>query len=324
MARISNLNSLLYFEAVARLMRVNLAAEELNVSPSAVSQQVKLLEEQLGVTLYRRVKNRLVLTEEGERLHSLTATSLRSLQNSVERVALSKRHDSINIRSSPSIGARWLAPGIHSFADTNPAIDLHIDATSELTDFNKESVDIEIRYGAKRQADIVSELLITDHVLPLATPEIAAKARQIGLAELFRQTRFIQTVKAEIPWETWLERHGFNDVTTTPGLRFDRSFMSLSAARNGFGIVIESAVLAAEELEAGSLVPLAPELGGYLLDGYWLNYPSRHLNRRVVRLFRDWLLAEADTQRRRNADLMSALNCQHFESYDQVRRIQSG
>lgn len=324
MTRISNLNSLLYFEAVARLMRVNLAARELNISPSAVSQQVKLLEEQLGVTLYRRVKNRLVLTEEGERLYSLTAHSLRSLQNSVERVAKSKRHDSLIIRSSPSIGARWLAPRIQSFADANPDIDLHIDATSELTDFNKESVDIEVRYGAQRHADIVSEALMTEHVLPLATPELAAKAREIGLPALFAQVRFIQTVKAEITWETWLEERGFEDVSTTPGLRFDRSFMSLSAARNGFGIVIESTLLAAEELQAGDLVPLAPELSGYTLDGYWLNYPSRHLNRRVVRKFRDWVVAEAAMQARRNREMLADLKCDRFETYDRVRRILAG
>lgn len=294
MARPLNMNAMAYFEAVARHSRVNLAAGELLVSPSAVSQQIKLLEERMGVSLFRRIKRRLILTEEGERLYQSATQALRLLRDAQERVSRTREHRSIVIRVATSFGVLWLGPRISDFVSDSPGVDLHIDATSELTDFERESVDLEIRYGAEPIRGLHCHPLIVDRVLPLCSPRLAATARQAGISETLSTARLIHTVKAAVRWRYWLDRHEMAAVDDAHGLRFDRSSMAIQAAADGLGVILETATLAMNELRTGRLVPLAPDLGCLAFPAYWLTCPARHLNRRTVRRFAQWIEARAE------------------------------
>ena len=138
MARFFNLNSIQYFEAVARHSRVSLAAEELSVSTSAVSQQIRSLETALGVPLFRRLKRRLVLTEEGERLYLSANEALRLLHGTHDRITRRHKSTSLILRVSISFGVSWLGPRIAGFIDANPRWNMHIDGTQAITDFEKE------------------------------------------------------------------------------------------------------------------------------------------------------------------------------------------
>ncbi len=306
-SRLPNLNAIAYFEAVARHSRVNLAAAELSVSPSAVSQQIKALEEQMGVLLFRRVKRRLILTEQGERLYHSAAEALGLLRSAQTRVSQRRAHRSLRIRVAASFGVRWLGPLIAGFIADYPNIDLHVDATSELTDFEKENIDLEIRYGLHAPVGLHATALVSERVLPLCSPKIAAMTKDATVEEALERTRLIQTVKAVISWEEWIEEHGLGKIDVAHGLKFDRSSMSLHAACDGAGIVLETTTLAMNDLRSGALVPLAPELGSLTFPSYWLSCPPRHMNRRVVRVFSDWIKRQAEVHEVEKSHLLNLL-----------------
>ncbi len=315
-SRPQNLNSIMYFEAVARHSRVNLAAEELSVSPSAVSQQIKSLEEQLGVLLFRRVKRRLILTEQGERLYQSAAEAMGLLRNAQKRVSQKREQRSLTIRVAASFGVRWLGPLVADFLSENPWIDLHVDATSELTDFEKENVDLEIRYGEHPPARLHTLPLIDERVLPLCSPKLAAQAKDGGVELFLSNTRLIHTVKAVVSWSDWLSIRGFGSVEAAYGLKFDRSSMSIQAATDGLGVVLETATLAMNELRSGALVPLDPEFGSLTLPTYWLSCPQRHLNRRAVKSFVTWIEGTAQVQEEKKIRLLESLGASETRPYD--------
>ena len=306
-SRPPNLNAITYFEAVARRSRVNLAASELSVSPSAVSQQIKALEEQMGVLLFRRVKRRLVLTEQGERLYQSATEALGLLRSAQTRVSQKREHRSLRIRVAASFGVRWLGPLITDFIAENPGIDLHVDATSELTDFEKEKFDLEIRYGLRAPIGLHAKALVEERVLPLCAPKTASAARELGVQSVLERTRLIHTVKAAISWSEWMTENEFENIDTSRGLKFDRSSMSLQAACDGAGVVLETATLALNELRSGTLVPLAPDLGSLTFPSYWLTCPPRHLNRRVVIAFCGWIDRKAGAHELEKSRLLESL-----------------
>lgn len=307
MTRPPNMNAIMYFESVARHARVNIAAEELLVSPSAVSQQIKSLEEQMGVLLFRRVKRRLILTEEGERFYHSASEAMNLLRSARHRVSLKREHSKLIIRVAASFGALWLGPKISEYISQNAGVDLHIDATSELTDFEKENVDFEIRYGTDLSNGLHSKSLISDRVLPLCTPEMAKTAREVGAAKMLSTSRLIHTVKAAISWRAWLDSNDFMEIEDLGGLRFDRSSMALQAAKDGLGVVLESATLAMNELQSGALVPLSPERGTMDFSTYHLICPARHLNRREVKSFADWIEEKAILHEAEKSPLLASL-----------------
>lgn len=315
MARLPNLNAILYFETAARLSRVNLAAEELTVSPSAVSQQIKSLEESVGIALFRRVKRRLVLTEEGERFYAAATEALGLLRSAQSRVSRKREYYSLVIRVAPSFGVRWLSPRIGSFVEAHPDLDLRIDATTELTDFDKENVDLELRYGLEPPPGLAAKPLITDRVLPICHPRMAQEANQIGLKDALRDMRFLHTVKAQITWHEWLLRNGFDALDDGHGLKFDRSSMSIRAAQDKLGVLLETATLTMKELQSGDLVPLAPDLGTLCFPTYWLCCPPRHLNRRAVKNFADWIEDQAAAHEKEKLRLLASLGCVQHNAY---------
>jgi len=316
MARLPNLGAIMYFEAVARHSRVNLAADELRVSSSAVSQQIKSLEEQMGILLFRRVKRRLVLTEDGEQLYRSAADAIALLRNAQSRVSRNRVHRTLMIRAATSFGVRWLGPLVHDFIAKNPQVDLHVDATSELTDFDKENVDLEIRYGHSPPAGFQGQSLITDHVLPMCSPKLAEAAAAMSPEEFLGEVRLIHTVKAAIRWSEWLAFNDIKDVEAYQGLRFDRSSMSLQAAVDGVGVVLETASLAMRELQSGLLVPMKPALGCMSFPTYWLICPPRHLNRRAVKAFVAWIQEQAEAHDAEKSKLLKSLKIKISHPYE--------
>ena len=313
MAQNTTLNGLVYFEAVARQNTLTAAASELSVSPSAVSQQITALEQRLGVHLFRRVKRRLVLTEEGERLFVAASDAMKLIRDARDRISLKRAGRSLNIRVSASFGIRWLSPRIAPLVDANPDWDLHIDATPEVTDFERENIDLDIRYGPGQWPGLYTEPVLTDAVLPLAAPgllpdDLSARSPEQA-ADMLAGTRLIHSVKSDLQWRDWLNRHGIDGIDTDRGLRFDRSLMTLQAAQDGAGVALESASLAFEALKSGALIPALTAFGASRFPAYWLICPSRNLQRRSVRTFADWLRAEAAGHETERNALLESLGC---------------
>ncbi len=311
MALNPNLNSLAYFEAVARTGRVSLAAAELGVSTAAVSQQLKQLEEQWGVRLFRRDNRRLTLTIDGEMLFQTTTTAFRMIRGA--RSTILRQHISrqLNVRSSPSFAVRWLTPRLKSFLDANPDWGVRIDATPDFSSFETEVVDLDLRYGSGSWEKLHTECIIHDFVLPMCSPDYRDRLRALGDDPLLQlsQARLIHSVKALYQWEVWLMVHGIDPPPEQAPLRFDRSSMAIQLARDGVGVVLDSATLAQEDLERGSLVPVSTAFDVVEFPAYWIVCPARHMTRRPVRLFTDWIRAEGIRFDQSARSLLGTLGC---------------
>lgn len=288
-----NLNSLAYFEAVARTGRVTDAAAELGVSTAAVSQQLKQLEEQWGVRLFRRQDRRLFLTLDGEMLFQTTTAAFRMIRGA--RSAVRRQSDSrqLSMRCSPSFAVRWLTPRLKDFVDRNPDWGVRIDASPDFSDFETEAMDLDLRYGSGHWPGLHAECVLNDYVVPLCSPDYRDRLRAVtdDPAGQLAAARLIHSVKARYQWDLWLAIHGVDMPDEQAPLRFDRSSMAIQLARDGAGVVLDSVTLACDEMQRGTLVPLSPAFPAVEFPAYWIVCPARHMNRRIVRLFTDWLHA---------------------------------
>lgn len=290
MTRAPNLNALPYFEAVARRGSLTRAAEELSVSPSAVSQQIKLLEQHLGVKLFRRTGRNLSLTLEGELLAQTTGTALRMLTEAQAHLGRTRTARRLNLRVSPSFGVRWLGPRLSDFLTAHPDWDLRVDAAPDPTDFDREVMDLDIRYGTGEWQGLHAQPLIDDHVLPLASP---AYLDALPAGDPLHTARLIDTPRSLCQWDFWLWHHRIDKGTHRGTVLMDRSSMALQLAVDGAGVVLESLALAANELAEGRLVPVTPQLPVLRYPAYWALCPARFVSRRPVRLFLGWIETQA-------------------------------
>lgn len=307
-----NLNTLAYFEAVARTGRVTDAAAELGVSTAAVSQQLKQLEEQWGVRLFRRNDRRLSLTQDGEMLFQTTTAAFRMIRGA--RSALLRQNDrrQLSLRSSPSFAVRWLTPRLKDFLDLNPEWGVRVDASPDFSDFETEAMDLDLRYGSGNWPGLHAECVINDYVLPLCSPEYRRRLQEIAdePAGQLGAARLIYSVKALYQWDIWLPLHGVEAAADHAPLRFDRSSMALQLALDGAGVVLDSATLAFEELQRGTLVPLSSGYAAVEFPAYWIVCPIRHFNRRIVRLFAEWLRERGSGFQAASRELLEQLGCQ--------------
>jgi LysR family glycine cleavage system transcriptional activator len=293
MARDLNLNSMAYFEAVARLGGVARASEELQVSASAVSQQIRLLEQQLGVRLFHREKRHLRLTIDGERLFQTTSQAFQSIREVRAAIVRQRESHNLSIRVSPSFGVRWLAPRLIEFIRQHPTWGLRVDATPNFSEFETEVIDLDLRYGEGGWAGLYSNCVVNDLILPMCSPAYLEELRALSpdpRAQLAK-ARLIDSVKAYFRWDYWLARNGVQGATMSYPYRLDRSSMSVQLAKDSGGVILESSTLAFEELRRGELVPLSPEFEVIEFPAYWLVCPARHMGRRSVKQFSTWVEA---------------------------------
>lgn len=286
-----NLKATEYFEAVARLGTVTKAAEELEISPSAVSQQVSHLESQLGVKLFRREKQRLILTIEGDRLFETTTQAFRAIRNARSAIARHRDTRNLSLRVSPSFGVRWLGPRIADFASQHPEWNIRVDATPDFTVFDKEAVDFDLRYGVGGWAGLAVTRVMNDLVLPMCSPSYLdhLRAQADDIAGQLAAARLIDSVKALYRWDFWLAANRIELADLSYPFQFDRSSMSIEMAKQGGGLALDSATLCLPELARGELVPFAPGVDVIDTPAYWLVCPTRHFNRRIVNRFAGWL-----------------------------------
>ncbi|SEM01765.1 DNA-binding transcriptional regulator, LysR family [Roseovarius azorensis] len=306
-----NLKATEYFESVARLGTVTKAAAELGVSPSAVSQQIKILENQFGVRLFRREKRRLVLTLDGDRLFQTTTQAFGAIRNARSAIGRQRHTRSLTVRVSPTFGVRWLGPRIAGFANDNPDWNIRIDATPDFSAFETEAVDCDLRYGPGGWAGLTVEPVMQDLVLPLCSPEYRTRMRDAApdLAGRLSQARLIDSAKALLRWDVWLAANRVELNGLSYPFRFDRSSMSIEMAKQGGGVALDNAALCLPELRRGELVPFVPEVPVLTLAAYWFVCPPRHLNRRIVNRFSGWIIDAASRSEAETRDFLAGLGC---------------
>ncbi|MSP66948.1 MAG: transcriptional regulator GcvA [Alphaproteobacteria bacterium] len=294
--RLPPLNALRAFEAAARHLSVTKAADELSVTPAAVSHQVKALEDYLGVKLFRRGKRQLLLTEAGQ-------GSLPDLRASFDRIALAmerirRRPGSgiLTVSTTPVFGAKWLVPRLDRFREEQPEIDVLLSATMQIVDFGKEEVDIAVRYGTGNYPGLQVERLLSDQIYPVCSPRLLEGRHPLRVpADLGHHTLLHDENPHDVSipnWRMWLLAAGVSGVDATRGPRFDNPSLTLEAAVDGHGVALGRHVLVAGDLAAGRLVkPFS--LAFPVAFAYFIVYPEAAGRDPKVVAFRDWLMAEA-------------------------------
>lgn len=278
------------FYQVARLNSIVQAAEVLNVTPSAVSQQIKALEGQIGTTLLARNGRSIRLTEAGERYFELISDKVEGVIQATDLMRGTRQAASITIRTTPTISTKWLLPRLGRFLAQMPDTNIRIDGSNEPVDFNRDNVDLEIRHGLGGWPGLYTEPLTEERFLPVCAPELAASGA-LSPDQVLRLPR-IRSVKAQIQWSDWIEAQGLRPPEAQAKISFDRSHMAIDAAVLGLGVALESELMTEAELRSGRLVVPVAVTPRLQAATQWLVCPRSNLRRhRVMRLI-EWLRSE--------------------------------
>jgi LysR family glycine cleavage system transcriptional activator len=283
------LNSLRVFEAVATALSFSEAAEALNVTPAAVSMQIKSLEDYLQVSLFRRNARSIELTAEGAQLLPAVRRALDELRLAVQRLRADRSAGPLNISMLASFLQRWFVARLPGFSKSCPDIDLRIHTGGELVDFTTSDFHIAIRYVKGVWPDLKATKLFDDWLLPVASPELV---RKLGPVECAKDlSRYTLLHSDSEPWTLWTSE-GTGSENAERGVALDDSAAILSAAEHGQGLALARWSLVARDIETGRLVTVSRKWVPHT-RGYFFVCPENYLTLPKVRSFRDWLLGEA-------------------------------
>jgi LysR family transcriptional regulator, glycine cleavage system transcriptional activator len=294
--RLPPLNAIKAFEAAARSESFTRAAEELNVTQGAVSHQVKALEATLGLKLFNRERQRLIITESGREYLAVIRDALDRIAVGTERLVQRQRSGVLTITTSPDFAAKWLVNRLGRFAESYPDIDLRISATPHHVDFAREDVDIAIRHGDGKWPGLDVVRLCAEQLFPVCSPKFVAGRNRIATAADLLKYPLLR-LDDWTTWTRWFEAAGVADPVVH-GPIFNRASMLIDAAVDGQGIALARTALAAWDLIHGRLIrPIDVSLR--LPNTYWIVCPKVDANIPKIAMFRKWLLAEAADDARR-------------------------
>jgi LysR family glycine cleavage system transcriptional activator len=292
--RLPPLNALRAFEAAARHLSFTRAAAELHVTQTAISHQIKGLEERLGVRLFRRLPRGLLLTEEAQRYLPPVRDAFDRIAAATAQLAAAGSSGSLTVSVLPSFAAKWLVPRLGRFRAAHPDLDLRISASSQLVDFARDDVDVGIRMGRGRYPGLRVDRLFGESMVPVCAPELLSGPHPLRRPEDLRHHVLLHD-DDHTGWRLWLELAGVEEVDAGRGPVFTDSAMVVQAAAEGQGIALARSVLAAGDLAAGRLVrPFEVSVPHDL--AYYLVSPEATAEQPRIRAFRAWLLAEASGQ----------------------------
>ncbi|MBL8552519.1 MAG: transcriptional regulator GcvA [Hyphomonadaceae bacterium] len=292
--RLPPLNALRAFEAVARHLSITGAADELGVTPGAVSQSVKALEEYLGRPLMSRTPRGLVLSDAAAAALPALREGFDRLEEGAKRLTGPERGGRLTVSVAPSFAAKWLAPRLGDFNAEFPDIDVQIHASMGLANFEAEGVDLAIRYGAGRWPGMEATLLLREEVTPVCAHRIADEVGSPADLAKFTLIHDDSSLNDEScpDWAMWLKAAGVTNVDASRGPRFNQSNLALEAAISGRGVVLAKRALAQADLDTGRLVaPFA--MTTPIEFAYWIAHPPGRARSRPARRFIEWVLAQA-------------------------------
>ncbi|MGK2284773.1 transcriptional regulator GcvA [Pedomonas sp. V897] len=290
------LNALRVFDAAARHLSFTKAADELAVTPAAVGQHIRALEDLLGVILFKRLGRNLALTPEAERALPALRDGFLKFEEAVRTLQAAQTSKSITISVPPSFAAKWLVPRIERFAESHPDMQVRIFAAMQLVDFSQENIDLAIRFGRGDYPDLVVEKLLDEHVYPACAPSLLERFPIRTAADLVNLP-LIHDEAADMDdgcptWPMWLKAAGVDHPDPERGIHFNQSSLAIEAATAGKGVVLAKAAIAAADIEAGRLVRLFNSSHAVEF-GYYLVAPEPQWRQKKVQTFVNWVKAEA-------------------------------
>jgi LysR family glycine cleavage system transcriptional activator len=312
-SRLPPLNALRAFEAAARHLSFKNAARELHVTPGAVSHQVKVLEENLGMPLFRRLTRALELTPDGQALLPKVREGLLSLAEAVERVRSRGESRALTVIAPPNFAARWLVPRLARFTGQNPELDLHIASRPAMIDGRDDSdlvavpdasevaPIVMVRFGGGRYPGARVDEVFSAVYVPVCSPRLLRGAHALRKPADLRHHTLLHddTVieeGARPSWSAWLEAVGVKDVDASRGPHFSDASLSLEAALEGMGVALAMKPLVRNEIEAGRLA-MPFDISAPAAYSYYLVTPEGSPSGGTVAAFRKWLLEESAPER---------------------------
>ena len=305
--RLPPLNALRAFEAAGRHLSFSKAAADLNVTPAAISHQIKGLEDYLGIQLFRREARRLLLTDAGQRALPGVREAFERLSAAVAEMEEDDTDRTLTVSAVPSLASKWLVPRLERFRRQEPEIDVRLDATGDLVDFQRDTdIDVAVRYGNGRYPGLETVKLVEGDVVPVCHPHLLQGDTPLRTPDDLRHHHLIHTRwgggETDPQWEEWLASAGVRGVDARRGPQFNHSEYALQAAMDGQGVALAAEVLIADDITAGRLVkPFdSPDIerGRF---AYWVVAPPAKMQLRRVQAFRDWLLDEMARTRQEQA-----------------------
>ncbi|NIM29328.1 MAG: transcriptional regulator GcvA [Gammaproteobacteria bacterium] len=299
------LNALRAFEAAARHLSITRAAEELHVTPAAVSHQVKGLEAYLGLALFKRANRSLRLTDAGQACLPGLREGFERLAAAMDALRAGDESGPLTVSVPPSFGAKWLVARLDRFRQANPGYDVRLDASMRLVDLAREGVDIAVRYGAGRYPGMRVDRLMDEVAVPVCSPRLLEGAAPLRVpADLCRHTLLHHTAPYQDhgypDWRMWLQAAGVDGCDLSRGPTFSMASLAVQAAIDGQGVALVGDVLVADDIAAGRLVrPFA--LSFPVSFAYYVVCPLASAERPRVVAFREWLLEEARNSAARSA-----------------------
>lgn len=294
--RLPPLNALRAFEAAARHLNFSRAAEELSVTPGAVSQQIQNLEDYVGESLFKRTPRGLLLTDAAQ-------TALPSLREAFDRLAeaaslLTAAVDGrrLTLTAAPSFAAKWLVPRLGRFEAAHPQVDVWLSADMDLVDFASGEVDLAIRYGAGPYPGLEAIRLMSESVIPVMSPDLMRANPVNEPVDLARHVLLHDgspAADASCPdWLMWLAARGVKGVDGNRGPRFNQSSLVIEAAVGGRGVALAKRTLAQDDLDAGRLI-IPMDIATSVDFAYYVVHPKAKGRLPQVKAFVAWLVAES-------------------------------
>ncbi|MBL6932482.1 MAG: transcriptional regulator GcvA [Rhodospirillales bacterium] len=293
--RLPPLNSLRSFEAAARHLSFTKAAAELNVTPAAVSHQVKALEDLVGGPLFKRLTRALKLTDRGRAALPLLSEGLDRLEEGARLMGTAREKNVLIVTTAPTFAARWLVPRLDSFQRAHPDINIRIDATVAAIDLRRDEVDVAIRFGSGDYPGYRVDLLFNEEVFPVCSPSLLAGVTDLTPNDLSKftllHTSFATSTGFRVDWRMWLKTVGAMNVDWQRGPVFSSDTLTVQAALMGQGVALPNGAAVRDDLKAGRLIrPFDLSIESDF--AYYLLTPLETTDDPAIDAFREWILGE--------------------------------
>ena len=281
------LNSLHAFEVIARVGSLTSAAQELHVTPSAVSHQLKRLEEQLGMKLIERTPQHVALTPAGQDYHREVTAAFEQLTAATGRLLRARDQQVVTVTAPPVFSVKWLVRRLADFHRRHPDIDVRISTSYRTVDLRHGDYDLGIRWGVGDWPGLTVERLMGDTVQPVCSPKLMASGKKPGLKALLHHP-LIHMSFVRGDWQRWAQLQGLDLPSGARGPRFDEATAAIQAAVDGLGVALGPRALVHDEILSGQLVTPCGE-PVKLSDAYYLAYADRASRNPAAMAFRQWL-----------------------------------
>ena len=290
------LNALIAFEASVRFASFKLAAQELHITPGAVSQQVKKLEDWLGYTLFNRQVRQLVVTEKGLTYFAQIAPALEQICAASQNRKTDKTN-SVYLSLTQTLAAKWLSPRLSHFMTRYPDIEVHINASNKPVNFQNENVDLALRHFDGKDNNLAVQLILDDEIRLFCAPNYLTQRNIKETKQLTRATLIFNTLHP--CWDEWLDH--FSDINQSERqaitkIHFDQTLLAIDAAKHGQGVVLSNRALVQKELEQKELI----EPFGHCLannKNFYLVHPKQTKLSPAAQQLKTWLLDEFEQSR---------------------------